>query len=153
MTENPKENGKENGKENRILELPILPLRSLVIFPSGLSPLTVGRPLSLAASEAALSTEEKLLGVLTQRTESESDPTPDLLYSVGTLVVISRMMRAPGSEEVLHLIVHGQERIRVLEFVQETPYLKARVEVLPEPAHESTPEVEALRRNINELVG
>jgi ATP-dependent Lon protease len=125
----------------------------LVIFPSGLSPLTVGRPLSLAASEAALSTEEKLLGVLTQRGESETDPTPDLLYRVGTLVVISRMMRAPGSEEVLHLIVHGQERIRVLEFVQETPYLKARVEVLPEPAHESTPEVEALRRNINELVG
>ena len=138
--------------ENRILELPILPLRSLVIFPSGLSPLTVGRPLSLAASEAALSTEEKLLGVLTQRGEGDADPTPDVLYKVGTLVVINRMMRAPGSEDVLHLIVHGQERIRVLEFVQETPYLKARVEVLPEPMRETTPEVEALRRNINELV-
>src|SRR5215467_1314414 len=147
MTEHRLEN-----TENRIVELPILPLRSLVIFPSGLSPLTVGRPLSLAASEAALPTEEKLLGVLTQRGESDSDPTPDLLYGVGTLVVINRMMRAPGSEEVLHLIVHGQERIRVLEFIQHTPFLKARVEVLPEPVRENTPEVEALRRNINELV-
>src|SRR5215471_5514244 len=136
----------ENEIENRIVELPILPLRSLVIFPSGLSPLTVGRPLSLAASEAALATEEKLLGVLTQRGESDTDPTPELLYSVGTLVVINRMMRAPGSEEVLHLIVHGQERIRVLEFTQQTPYLKARIEVLPDPVRENTPEVEALRR-------
>jgi len=153
MTDNRTENGTENKAENRIVELPILPLRSLVIFPSGLSPLTVGRPLSLAASEAALATEEKLLGVLTQRGESDTDPSPELLYSVGTLVVINRMMRAPGSEEVLHLIVHGQERIRVLEFTQQTPYLKARIEVLPDPVRENTPEVEALRRNINELVG
>jgi ATP-dependent Lon protease len=146
------ENATENKTENRILELPILPLRSLVIFPSGLSPLTVGRPLSLAAAEAALSAEEKLLGVLTQRSESESDPTPELLYNVGTLVVINRMMRAPGSEEVLHLIVHGQERIRVLEFIEQKPYLKARIEVLPEPVRENTPEVEALRRNLVDLV-
>jgi ATP-dependent Lon protease len=146
------ENATETKTENRILELPILPLHSLVIFPSGLSPLTVGRPLSLAAAEAALSAEEKLLGVLTQRSESESDPTPDLLYSVGTLVVINRMIRAPGSEEVLPVIVNGQERIRVLEFVQQKPYLKARIEVLPEPVRESTPEVEALRRNLADLV-
>src|SRR5262249_60376440 len=128
--ENKLEKNSENKPENRILELPILPLRSLVIFPSGLSPLTVGRPLSLAASEAALSTEEKLLGVLTQKGDSESDPTPELLYGVGTLVVINRMMRAPGSEEGLHLIVHGQERIGVLELIQHTTCLTARGECL-----------------------
>ena len=57
--------------ENKILELPILPLRNTVIFPSGITPLTVGRPLSLAAAEAALSTEEKLLGVVAQREDNE----------------------------------------------------------------------------------
>jgi ATP-dependent Lon protease len=137
---------------NRTLELPILPLRNIVIFPSGLSPLTVGRPMSLAAAESALSTEEKLLGVISQQGEGEGDPAPEILYGTGTMVVINRMMRAPGNEEVLHLIVQGQERIRVVEFVQRTPFLKARVEVLPEPAREQTPEVEALRRNINDLV-
>jgi ATP-dependent Lon protease len=137
---------------NRTLELPILPLRNIVIFPSGLSPLTVGRPMSLAAAESALSTEEKLLGVISQQGEGEGDPAPEILYGTGTMVVINRMMRAPGNEEVLHLIVQGQERIRVIEFVQRTPFLKARVEVLPEPAREQTPEVEALRRNINDLV-
>ena len=136
----------------RILELPILPLRNVVIFPSGLSPLTVGRSMSLAAAESALSTEEKLLAVIAQRGDEEGDPGPELLYDTGTMVVINRMMRAPGNEEVLHLIVQGQERIRIVEYTQQTPFLKARVEVLPEPVREDTPEVEALRRNINELV-
>ena len=61
--------------EGTILELPILPLRNTVIFPSGISPLTVGRPLSMAAAEAALATEEKLLGVVAQKTDGEGDPS------------------------------------------------------------------------------
>src|SRR5215475_10900363 len=138
--------------ENKTLELPILPLRNTVIFPSGITPLTVGRPLSLAASEAALTTEEKLLGVVAQREDNEAEPTPDNLYKVGTVVVINRMMRSPGAEEVLHLIVQGQERFRVVGFTEQTPYLKARIEILPEPTREKTPEVEALQRNIQVLV-
>ncbi|HKY05103.1 MAG TPA: endopeptidase La [Blastocatellia bacterium] len=138
--------------ENKYLELPIMPLRNTVIFPSGISPLTVGRSMSLAAAEAALSTEEKLLGVIAQRQDSETEPAPENLYQVGTLVVINRMMRSPGSEEVLHLIVQGQERFRVLDFFTDANYLKARVEILPEPVRENTPEVEALRRNIQALV-
>jgi ATP-dependent Lon protease len=138
--------------ENKTLELPILPLRNTVIFPSGITPLTVGRPLSLAAAEAALTTEEKLLGVIAQREDNEAEPTPDNLYKVGTVVVINRMMRSPGAEEVLHLIVQGQERFRVIGFTDQTPYLKAQVEILPEPTREKTPEVEALQRNIQVLV-
>jgi len=138
--------------ENKILELPILPLRNTVIFPSGITPLTVGRPLSLAAAEAALATEEKLLGVVAQREDNEAEPTPDNLYKTGTVVVINRMMRSPGAEEVLHLIVQGQERFRIVGFTEQTPYLKARVEILPEPTREKTPEVEALQRNIQVLV-
>jgi ATP-dependent Lon protease len=138
--------------QTKELELPILPLRNTVVFPSGLSPLTVGRPASLAAAEAALATEEKLLGVVAQRSETEGDPAADALYTIGTLVVINRMVRAPGNDEVLHLIVQGQERIRLVEVIEHTPYLKARVEILPEPVREESPEVEALRRNINALV-
>jgi ATP-dependent Lon protease len=138
--------------ESKIIELPILPLRNTVVFPYGISPLTVGRPMSLAAAEAALANEEKLLGVVAQRQDDESEPSPEILFQVGTLVVISRMMRAPGPEEVLHLIVQGQERFRILEFTQTKPFLKAKVEVLPELIREDTVEVEALRRNINALV-
>lgn len=138
--------------ENKILELPILPLRNIVVFPSGIIPLTVGRPMSLAAAEAALATEEKLLGVIAQREDNEAEPKPGNLHSVGTVVVINRMMRTPGTEEALHLIVQGQERFRIIEFTEQTPYLKARVEILPEPVREKTPEVEALQRNIQVLI-
>ena len=137
---------------NRTLELPILPLRHIVVFPSGVTPLTVGRPMSLAAAEAALATEEKLLGAIAQRGDDEAEPGPASLYQTGTLVVINRMMRSPGADNVLHLIVQGQERFRIIEFIQETGYLKARVEILDDPVREETPEVEALRRNINALV-
>jgi ATP-dependent Lon protease len=142
----------EEKSENRILELPILSLRNTVIFPSGISPLTVGRPLSLAAAEAALATEEKLLGVVAQRDNNETEASSSNLYRVGTLVVINRMMRAPGAEDVLHLIVQGQDRFRIIGFTEQTPFLKARVEILPEPIREQTPEVEALQRNIQALV-
>jgi ATP-dependent Lon protease len=124
----------------------------MVVFPSGIAPLTVGRPLSLAAAEAALATEEKLLGAVTQRSDDDTEPTPANLYDIGTLVVINRMMRSPGADNVLHLIVQGQERFRILEYSEETGYLKARVQILDEPAREETPEVEALRRNIHALV-
>ena len=138
--------------KTNLIELPVLPLRNTVIFPNGLSPLTVGRPLSLAAAEAALATEEKLLAVVTQRGEEDTEPTPEGLYTIGTRVVINRMLRAPGNEEVLHLIVQGQERLRFVSFTAERPYLKAMVEVLPDPLRENTPEIEALRRNIDALV-
>jgi ATP-dependent Lon protease len=112
----------------------------------------VGRPLSLGAAEAALATEEKLLGVVAQREDNDAEPNASNLYQIGTLVVINRMMRVPGNEQMLHLIVQGQERFRIVGFTEQTPYFKATVEILPEPTREETPEVEALRRNINALV-
>jgi ATP-dependent Lon protease len=108
--------------------------------------------MSLAAAEAALATEEKLLGVVAQRMDSETEASPTNLYAIGTLVVINRMMRSPAGEEVLHLIVQGQERFKVVGFTEQAPFLKARVEILPEPTREETPEVEALRRNIFALI-
>src|SRR5919202_1633543 len=130
----------EKVQEPQTFELPILPLRGTVVFPSGISPLTVGRPLSLRAAEAALATEEKLLGVIAQRGDQDAEPTAGSLYAVGTLVVINRMMRSPGQEEVLHLIVQGQERFRVIGFTEQEPYFRARVEILPEPTREQTTE-------------
>jgi ATP-dependent Lon protease len=142
----------ERVQEAQTFELPILPLRGTVVFPSGISPLTVGRPLSLKAAEAALATEEKLLGVVAQRGDQDAEPTASTLYQVGTMVVINRMMRSPGQEEVLHLIVQGQERFRIIGFTEQAPYFKARIEILPEPIREQTPEVEALQRNIQALI-
>jgi ATP-dependent Lon protease len=135
-----------------VIELPVLTLRNTVVFPYGLAPLTVGRPHSLTAVEAALATEEKQLAMIAQRGNDEERPTPGDLFEVGTLAVISRMMRAPGQSDTLHLIVQGQERVRVLEWLEDGDHLRVRAEILQEPAREVSPVIDALRRNIDALV-
>src|ERR1700737_895519 len=84
--------------------IPVLPLQNTTLFPETMVPLSVGRPGSMAAVEAAPAGEEKLLACISVRPEraSEGDAKPDDLYEVGTLVQIKRMERV---EETLHLIV------------------------------------------------
>src|SRR2546428_12232164 len=93
--------------------IPVLPLQNTTLFPETMVPLSVGRPGSMAAVEAALGSEEKLIACISVRPErpSEGDAKPDDLYEVGTLVQIKRMERV---EEMLHLIVQGIDRIQVM---------------------------------------
>jgi ATP-dependent Lon protease len=132
-------------------EISVLPLQQTTLFPETVVPLAVGRPRSVAAVEAALGTAEKLIACITIRTENVSggDATPNDLYSVGTLVMIKRMMR---DEDAMQLIVQGTERIRVLEWTEEQPFLKARVEILPELKTEDAEEVEAIKRNMQGMI-
>ncbi|MBD0370712.1 MAG: endopeptidase La [Pyrinomonadaceae bacterium] len=132
-------------------EIAVLPLQDTTLFPETVVPLAVGRTRSIAAVEAALATEEKLLACISARTESEAgaESRPADLYSVGTLVMIKRMMR---TEDVLNMIVQGTERVRVLEWLQEEPFLRARVEILPEVRTINADQVEALRRNVQGLI-
>src|SRR5215210_8634329 len=94
-------------------EISVLPLQQTTLFPETVVPLAVGRARSMAAVENALSTEEKLLACISINKENVTgaDATPNDLYTIGTLVMIKRMMR---DEETMQLIVQGTERIRVL---------------------------------------
>src|SRR3989440_6219496 len=132
-------------------EISVLPLQQTTLFPETVVPLAVGRSRSIAAVESALSTEEKLLACISIRTENVTgaDATPDDLYSVGTLITIKRMMR---DEETMQLIVQGTERIRVVEWTQQQPFMRARVEILPELKTEDAEEVEAIKRNVQGMI-
>ncbi len=132
-------------------ELAVLPLQNTTLFPETVVPLSVGRPRSVAAVEAALATEEKLIAAITVRPESTGGPDARAkeLYDVGTLVMIKRMERV---DDVLHIIAQGTERIKVLEWKQEDPYLRAVVQVLPEPKIIDAEEVEAIKRNVQSMV-
>src|SRR6266496_6069670 len=107
-------------------ELAVLALQNTTLFPETVVPLAVGRPRSVAAVEAALATDEKLIAAITVRPESTGGPDARAkeLYDVGTLVMIKRMERV---DDVLHIIAQGTERIKVLEWKQEDPYLRAVV--------------------------
>ncbi len=132
-------------------EVPVLALQNLNVFPETVVPLGVGRPRSVAAVEAALATPEKLLGCITVRPErsDDTDPKSADIYDVGTLVMIKRMERLP---EAMRILVQGTERIRVVEWKQEDPHLRAVVEVLPEPRTVDPEQVEAAKRNVQQMI-
>src|ERR671929_32969 len=140
------------GPSARVFEIAVLPLQQTTMFPGTVIPLAAGRPRSVAAVEAALATEEKLLACVTVREgrggpEGEATPPADL-YEVGTLVMIKRMMR---TAEGLQLIVHGTERVRVVKWAQTDPHIRARVRILPAPVKRDDETVEALFRNVQAL--
>ncbi|MBX7171148.1 MAG: endopeptidase La [Pyrinomonadaceae bacterium] len=140
----------ENEEPER-LEIAVLPLQSTTLFPDTVVPLTVGRPRSLQAVEAALGTAEKFICCITLRTEDVTgqDAKTKDLFEIGTIVNIKRMMRA---DETMQLIVQGIDRVKVLEWTQEQPYLKAKVEVLPDLVVKDEEEVEALKRSVQGLI-
>lgn len=132
-------------------EIAVLPLQNTTLFPNTVVPLNVGRKRSIQAVEAALATEEKLIACISAKTETATgeDANPADLYDVGTLVIVKRMMRA---EEGMQLIVQGTERVRVVYWSQEQPFLKATVEIMPALTVSDAEEVEALKRSIQGLV-
>src|SRR5687767_7021518 len=131
-------------------ELAVLPLQNTTLFPETVVPLAIGRPRSIAAVQAALATEEKLIACISVREQStETDATPKDLYEIGTLVMIKRMERI---EDAMHIIAQGTERIKVIEWKQEQPYLRAQVQILPEPQPVDAEAVEALRRNVQSMI-
>ena len=132
-------------------EIAVLALQNLTLFPETVVPLGVGRPRSVKAVEAALSTEEKLLACITVRpgNTSRDDATSTDLYEVGTLVMIKRMERI---SDAMHIVAQGTERVRVVEWKQQDPSLRAVVQILPEPRIVDAEQVEAAKRNLQEMI-
>jgi len=128
--------------------LPILPLRNSVFFPGGVLPLAVGRQKTIALIKDAVR-DDQVIGVVTQRKAEEEDPAAGDLHSVGTVARIVKLLKM--GEDNYSLVVQGISRFRIVELIQESPYLKARVEPVEEtPAGEDV-EVEALAINLKKL--
>jgi len=132
------------------ISLPVLPMKNTALFPHLLMPLSVGRPKSVAAVEAALATEGKELVLIAQRDASVEAPAQHDLYAYGTKAVIRKMSR-PG-ESHLELLVQGVERLMLLKFESTEPYLIGLFNPTP-MAIDLTPELEALERSVLELAG
>ena len=124
--------------------LPILPLRGVVVYPTTAVPLTVGQPRSIRLVDEVTASESKLVGLVAARDPELEQPGPNDLYTVGTIATVHRLLRAPDG--TIRLLVQGLERFRLGEFVQEEPYLKAKIHVAPETV-ETGLEIDALARN------
>jgi ATP-dependent Lon protease len=126
--------------------LPAIALKDAVLFPFVMVPLSIGRDRSVAAVDQALA-ENRLLLLLAQRDLSEDNPTAKDLYQVGTVAGIMRMIKLPDNR--IRILVQGLARARVEYFLQEEPYLRAKITRLEEPtAKEGDLELEAFVRTV-----
>lgn len=130
-------------------ELPILPLRGLVVYPHTTIPLTVGQPRSIKLVDEVVA-KDRLIGLVASRDPELETPGPNDIYEYGTLAQIHRLFRAPDG--TIRLLVQGMARVKVEEYTVTEPYLCARVSAAPETV-EASIEVEALMRSVVEMFG
>lgn len=120
--------------------LPLLPLRGTVVLPLTLVPLAAAQARSLRLIDDVMAGERTVAMVMQKDAETEG-AGPDDILEIGTIATIHQMMRVPDG--TVRLAVQGVDRMKIIEVVQEEPYLKARVRRIPEVV-ESTVEVQAL---------
>jgi ATP-dependent Lon protease len=125
-------------------ELPILPLRGVVIFPSAIVPLLISRGTSLKLVEACLR-GDRMLGLLAQKSPEDENPGPDGLYSRGTAGRVLKMLKYPDGS--VRILVQGLKRIEVVEYTQHEPFFRATVRHLADVVQRSK-DLEAIQAHM-----
>ena len=110
----------------KTMELPVLPLRGMLVFPGTVLHFDIARPRSIAALEQCMTGKQKLL-LLTQKREEDEEPKPEDLYTVGTVVNVRQVMNLPG--ENIRVLVEGEVRALVQDFQEKENYLQATVQI------------------------
>src|SRR3990172_559993 len=123
-------------------EMPLLPVRDMVLFPHVLTPLFVGRERSVKAVEEGVA-RERTICIVAQRDPTVHEVGYADVYSVGTEAVVGRVLKMPDG--TTSMLVQGQRRVRILGFTQMDPLIKARVAPIDEVVETGT-SIEALMR-------
>jgi ATP-dependent Lon protease len=127
--------------------LPILPLRNTIAYPFSVMPLAIGIPRSVKLIEDAMRTD-RLIGLVAIPDSSVEEPGPGQVHDTGTLASIQNAARTPDGN--LQVVAQGIERFRIAEWIQTTPYLRARVALAPDVVEADTA-LEALQRSLRDL--
>ena len=126
------------------IQLPLLPLRDVVVFPHMVIPLFVGRPRSIRALEAAMEAGKSIM-LAAQKSAGKDDPTPDDVYEIGCVATILQMLKLPDG--TVKVLVEGAQRARITEIQDtDTHFTSVLVPIAPDLAVSA--ETEALRRAI-----
>ena len=129
--------------------LPILSLRSSVLFPGAITPITVGREKSIKLVRD-VNANKGLLGAVLQRETEVEVPSPNDMYKVGTAARIIKILEMPNGN--LTVILSGLEKIEVCEYLQSEPYLKATVRTIRDSQpDENNVEFQALVDSVREV--
>ena len=131
-------------------QLPLLPVRDIVVFPYMVLPLFVGRDMSIKAIEAALA-GNRMIFLATQKALDVENPKPEDIHKVGTIGIIMRMLKLP--DERIKILVQGTAKGKVLEYIQTDPYYSVRIAKIVEAKPPAAPlEAEAVMRTVKEQI-
>jgi len=130
-------------------ELPLLPVRDIVIFPYMILPLFVGRESSINAVNEALASDRMIL-LVAQKDAGNNEPKPEDLYNVGTVVMVIRMLKLPDGR--VKILVQGLSKAKIISYAADKPFYKVKVERIKEPSEpkEKSLKTEALMRNVRD---
>ncbi|MEN8261529.1 MAG: endopeptidase La, partial [Pseudomonadota bacterium] len=149
---------KEHAVTESVSEVPedvliVVPVRNMVLFPGVVLPVMVGRKTSVAAAQEAARSGRKI-GLLLQRDSRIESPGPTDLHTVGTMASILRYVTT--QDDTHHLICQGEQRFRVVDFIDGFPFLVVRIELIDEGGVPKTKEIEArwdyLRQKTEEAI-
>ena len=112
-----------------LVELPLLPLRDVVVYPHMVIPLFVGREKSIEALEAAMTSDKQIL-LLAQKNPADDDPGADGLYRMGTVATVLQLLKLPDG--TVKVLVEGEQRGQVERFIDEEAYCRAEVAIIDE---------------------
>jgi len=131
-------------------QLPLLPVRDIVVFPYMVLPLFVGREMSIKAIEAALA-GNRMIFLATQKALDVENPQPSDIHTIGTVGIIMRMLKLP--DERIKILVQGLSKAKIADYIQTDPYYSVRIDKITEgKATGSTLETEAVMRTVKEQI-
>src|SRR5918997_1148866 len=125
-------------------QLPLLPLRDVVVFPHMVIPLFVGRPKSIKALEAAMEAGKSIV-LVAQKSAAKDDPAPEDLYEIGSIANILQMLKLPDG--TVKVLVEGSQRARIKEVVDVKTHFAVSIDPLPAD-NDTDHETEAMRRTM-----
>ncbi len=142
-----KDHEDDNIKEELPTEICLLPLRDSLIYPTLIAPLSVARESSVQLITENITNENKLIGVIAQKDPYKDTPSFDNIYQVGCIANVRTTVKMP---DATRLIVQGISRFKIIEPIQEKPYLRAKVEFLSDPdvPESKLEQIEAFKRTI-----
>ncbi len=123
---------------------PVLPLRDIVVFPSMVAPLFVGREKSVRALEIVMMQHKKIL-LVAQKDAGHNDPEPKDIFDIGVVASVHQLLKLPDG--TVKVLVEGERRVRILKYVRTDEYFEAEAEIV-ESAAVAEEEIEALTRSV-----
>ncbi len=134
----------KNSDDNNLIELPLLPLRDVVIYPHMVIPLFVGRDRSIHALDEATNVDKQIF-LVTQKNAAEDDPKEEDIYRIGCISTVLQLLKLPDG--TVKVLVEGVKRAKIIDFIDRKNYFAANIEEIDElPVDER--EVEVLMRSV-----